>query len=160
MFIIAVIIYIASFLAYLYLSKANKSMIEDITYPRAFVDSGTKVVGIIASAFFMFFTIIDLIIDPYDGMLSLSSSIIWSSILWLEFLVSRTGIVVTKREVIKYEFYGKKIIRRSDVISIDYGYTIVIKSEKATIRVCRKYYSTGLKTIISELHNIRTELNP
>ena len=156
MFIIAITIYVVSFLAYLYLLKANNKMIKGITYPRAFVDSQAKVVGIIASVFFVFFTIINLIIDPYDAILSLSSSLMWSGILWLEFLVSKTGIVVTKREVIKYTFYGKKIIKRSDVISIDYGYTIVIRSEKATIRVCRKYYSTGLKTIISELHNIRT----
>lgn len=101
-----------------------------------------------------FFMIINLIIGE-SIELCVSTTIIALVMLFIAFFSSKISIVITNNEIIKHNFFGKTIIKITEIVTIEEGYFIKIKAKENMIQLETKFYDSGIVEVKHYLNEIK-----
>lgn len=141
-------------LCFIFEIKRNKKW-NNTTYPKSRLDSkGISTIYYISLAFMTFFMIINLIIGE-SIELCVSTTIIALVMLFIAFFSSKISIVITNNEIIKHNFFGKTIIKITEIITIEEGYFIKIKAKENMIQLETKFYDSGIVEVKHYLNEIK-----
>lgn len=141
-------------LCFIFEIKRNKKW-NNTTYPKSRLDSkGISTIYYISLAFMTFIMIINLIIGE-SIELCVSTTIIALVMLFIAFFSSKISIVITNNEIIKHNFFGKTIIKITEIVTIEEGYFIKIKAKENMIQLETKFYDSGIVEVKHYLNEIK-----
>lgn len=133
--------------------KRNKKW-NNIFYPKSRLDSkGITTIYCISFVYMTFFMVINLIIGE---SIELCVGITLSALVMLLIALfsSKICIVIEDDEIIKKSFFDKTTIEIKEIISIEEGYFIKIKSKNKLIKLETKFYDSGIIKIKNRLSEI------
>jgi len=156
--LICLLIFILFFTISLTFQIKRNKIWNNINYVKSRYDiKGIFAIHCISFIYMLFFLIINLIIGE-DVKLCIGMTLCSMIMLFMGFLVSRISIMITNDKIIKKSILSKSFIKINEIIDIEEGYFIIIRSKTKLIKIETKFYDKEIIEVKKLLRVIKRNL--